>query len=68
MMKLYPYLRGSEKATTEHVETLVTGALQRYHAQFAAEDRRRRRLRRVLPCLPLAAAAAAALLFVARRR
>jgi hypothetical protein len=51
LRKLYPFIRGMEKATTEQVETLVTGALQREHARFVAEERRRQRLRRALPFL-----------------
>ena len=53
LRRLYPFIRGLEKASTEQVETLVSGALQRHYAEFAAEDRRRQRLRKWLPVLAL---------------
>ena len=53
LRQLYPFIRGLDKASTEQVETLVEGALQRHHARFAEEDRRRRRLLRWLPVLAL---------------
>ena len=53
LRKLYPFVRGLEKASEAQVDNLVVGALQRYHAQFAAEDRRRARLRRWAPLIAL---------------
>lgn len=55
LRKLYPFLRGIEKATTQQVETLVTGALQRENARFVTEERRRQRLHRALPYLAVLA-------------
>jgi hypothetical protein len=62
LRRLYPFVRGIEKASSDQVETLVQGALQRHHARFAREDRRRRRLRRALPYLAVLAFVLAVLL------